>query len=135
MNPGTIVFFADIDLARGGFRCAADVVIRADGQEASAGDGYGLGARSAGILGEDVGVVENQLGIGARGAAQRNGAYAGDKRAARWGCLHSGNQEVLYQWGARAMRTPAMSRVVRGGFPDRQFDVDFWQQQGDEATF
>jgi hypothetical protein len=29
---------------------------------------------------------------------------------------------------------PAMSRVVRGGFPDRQFDVDFWQQQGDEAS-
>lgn len=29
----------------------------------------------------------------------------------------------------------AMSRVVRGGFPDRQFDVDFWQQQGDEAIF
>lgn len=28
-----------------------------------------------------------------------------------------------------------MSRVVRGGFPDRQFDVDFWQQQGDEAIF
>src|SRR5579862_5305773 len=29
----------------------------------------------------------------------------------------------------------AMSRVVRGGFPDRQFDVDFWQQQGDDAIF
>jgi predicted nucleotidyltransferase len=28
-----------------------------------------------------------------------------------------------------------MSRVVRGTFPDRQFDVDFWQQQGDEAIF
>jgi predicted nucleotidyltransferase len=28
-----------------------------------------------------------------------------------------------------------MSRVVRGRFPDRQFDVDFWQQQGDEAIF
>jgi hypothetical protein len=37
------------------------------------------------------------------------------------------------------MKQPAaaapMSRVVRGGFPDRQFDVDFWQQQGDEAIF
>jgi hypothetical protein len=32
-------------------------------------------------------------------------------------------------------RTPPMSRVVRGAFPDRQFDVDFWQQQGDEAIF
>jgi hypothetical protein len=28
-----------------------------------------------------------------------------------------------------------MSRVVRGGFPDRRFDVDFWQQQGDDAIF
>lgn len=28
-----------------------------------------------------------------------------------------------------------MSRVVRGGFPDREFDVDFWQQQGDAAIF
>ncbi len=28
-----------------------------------------------------------------------------------------------------------MSRVVRGAFPDRQFDVDFWQAQGDEAIF
>lgn len=28
-----------------------------------------------------------------------------------------------------------MSRVVRDGFPDRQFDVDFWQQQGDQAIF
>lgn len=28
-----------------------------------------------------------------------------------------------------------MSHVVRGGFPDRQFDVDFWQRQGDEAIF
>ena len=28
-----------------------------------------------------------------------------------------------------------MSRVVRGGFPDRQFDVDFWQAQGDEPIF
>ena len=32
--------------------------------------------------------------------------------------------------------TPApMSRVVRGSFPDRQFDIDFWQQQGDVAIF
>lgn len=30
---------------------------------------------------------------------------------------------------------PPTSRVVRGAFPDRQFDVDFWQQQGDEAIF
>lgn len=28
-----------------------------------------------------------------------------------------------------------MSCVVRGGFPDRQFDVDFWQAQGDQAIF
>jgi hypothetical protein len=29
----------------------------------------------------------------------------------------------------------AMSRVIRGSFPDRQFDVEFWQQQGDAAIF
>jgi hypothetical protein len=28
-----------------------------------------------------------------------------------------------------------MSRVIRGGFPDRQFDVDFWRRQGDAAIF
>lgn len=28
-----------------------------------------------------------------------------------------------------------MSRVVRGSFPDRQFDVEFWQRQGDAAIF
>jgi len=27
------------------------------------------------------------------------------------------------------------TRVVRDGFPDRQFDIDFWQAQGDEAIF
>ena len=27
------------------------------------------------------------------------------------------------------------TRVVRDGFPDRQFDIDFWQEQGDEAIF
>jgi hypothetical protein len=36
--------------------------------------------------------------------------------------------------GQSPSATP-MSRVVRGMFPDRQFDVDFWQQQGDEAIF
>jgi hypothetical protein len=27
------------------------------------------------------------------------------------------------------------TRVVRNGFPDRQFDIEFWQEQGDEAIF
>lgn len=27
------------------------------------------------------------------------------------------------------------TRVVRGGFPDRTFDIEFWQAQGDEAIF
>ena len=27
------------------------------------------------------------------------------------------------------------TRVVRGGFPDRTFDIEFWQEQGDEAIF
>jgi len=24
---------------------------------------------------------------------------------------------------------------VEGGFPDRSFDIEFWQEQGDEAIF
>ena len=27
------------------------------------------------------------------------------------------------------------TRVVRGEFPDRQFDIEFWQEQGAEAIF
>lgn len=27
------------------------------------------------------------------------------------------------------------TRLVRDGFPDRTFDIEFWQQQGDEAIF
>lgn len=27
------------------------------------------------------------------------------------------------------------TRVVRGEFPDRSFDINFWQEQGDEAIF
>ncbi len=34
--------------------------------------------------------------------------------------------------------TPAQNwktRIVRHGFPDRTFDIEFWQEQGDEAIF
>jgi hypothetical protein len=24
---------------------------------------------------------------------------------------------------------------VKGGFPDRSFDIEFWQEQGDQAIF
>ena len=27
------------------------------------------------------------------------------------------------------------TRLVEGGFPDRSFDIEFWQDQGDEAIF
>ena len=27
------------------------------------------------------------------------------------------------------------TRLVRGTFPGREFDVEFWQEQGDEAIF
>jgi hypothetical protein len=27
------------------------------------------------------------------------------------------------------------TRLVEGGFPDRSFDLEFWQEQGDEAIF
>ena len=37
------------------------------------------------------------------------------------------------------MATPQNSRwktrLIEGGFPDRSFDVEFWQEQGDEAIF
>jgi len=31
--------------------------------------------------------------------------------------------------------SPWKTRLVQGGFPDRSFDVEFWQEQGDEAVF
>jgi hypothetical protein len=27
------------------------------------------------------------------------------------------------------------TRLVEGAFPDRSFDIEFWQEQGDEAIF
>ena len=27
------------------------------------------------------------------------------------------------------------TRLVKDGFPDRKFDIEFWQEQGDEAIF
>ncbi len=27
------------------------------------------------------------------------------------------------------------TRLVEGRFPDREFDIEFWQEQGDEAIF
>ncbi len=27
------------------------------------------------------------------------------------------------------------TRLVQGKFPDREFDIEFWQEQGDEAIF
>jgi len=27
------------------------------------------------------------------------------------------------------------TRLVESGFPDRSFDMEFWQEQGDEAIF
>jgi len=27
------------------------------------------------------------------------------------------------------------TRIVEGEFPDRVFDIEFWQEQGDEAIF
>ncbi len=30
---------------------------------------------------------------------------------------------------------PWTTRLVVGHYPDRQFDIEFWQEQGDEAIF
>ncbi len=27
------------------------------------------------------------------------------------------------------------TRLIEGSFPDRDFDIEFWQEQGDEAIF
>ena len=32
-------------------------------------------------------------------------------------------------------QNPWKTRLVEGGFPDRSFDIEFWQEQGDEAIF
>jgi hypothetical protein len=31
--------------------------------------------------------------------------------------------------------SPWKTRLVKGQFPDRSFDIQFWQEQGDEAIF
>ena len=31
--------------------------------------------------------------------------------------------------------SPWRTRLVEHEFPDRSFDIDFWQEQGDEAIF
>jgi hypothetical protein len=31
--------------------------------------------------------------------------------------------------------SPWKTRLVEGKFPNRDFDVEFWQEQGDEAIF
>jgi hypothetical protein len=42
----------------------------------------------------------------------------------------------MYAWGAlRTQESKMITRVVRGRPADRSFDIDFWQQQGDEAIF
>ncbi len=33
------------------------------------------------------------------------------------------------------MKREWRTRLVKGGFPDRDFDIAFWQEQGDEAIF
>ncbi|MCL4401397.1 MAG: hypothetical protein M1436_01855 [Acidobacteria bacterium] len=40
--------------------------------------------------------------------------------------MQSGKDELKPQW---------KTRLVEGEFPDRQFDIEFWQEQGDEAIF
>src|SRR5215469_4422087 len=52
--------------------------------------------------------------------------------------------EMYYLKKKRGIGDTAMSssqhskwktRLVEGGFPDRSFDIEFWQEQGDEAIF
>lgn len=36
---------------------------------------------------------------------------------------------------AKAQNQQWKTRLVKGGFADREFDIQFWQEQGDEAIF
>ena len=36
---------------------------------------------------------------------------------------------------SRSQHSNWKTRLVEGGFPDRSFDIEFWQEQGDEAIF
>ena len=59
----------------------------------------------------------------------------------------SGNRDFLEEWRndlgdhleESDMSSPQNSgwktRLVERGFPDRSFDIEFWQEQGDEAIF
>jgi hypothetical protein len=54
-----------------------------------------------------------------------------EKRITACGCLRAkppgeGMANIQRDW---------KTRVVRGGFPDRTFDIEFWQEQGDESIF
>jgi hypothetical protein len=39
------------------------------------------------------------------------------------------------RFSKKRKRPEFKTRVVRGKYPDRQFDIDFWQEQGAEAIF
>jgi hypothetical protein len=48
-------------------------------------------------------------------------------------------QGVIVDFQTVLMSTPQnlnwKTRLVQHGFPDRSFDIEFWQEQGDEAIF
>jgi hypothetical protein len=48
-----------------------------------------------------------------------------------WQELKVGGEKTMDSTPKREWKT----RVVRGGFPDRSFDIEFWQALGDEAIF
>jgi len=54
-----------------------------------------------------------------------------EKRITACGCLRAKPRGEGMANSQRDWKT----RVVRGGFPDRTFDIEFWQEQGDESIF
>jgi len=43
---------------------------------------------------------------------------------------------LVCEWNMSAPQNSAWkTRLVEGSFPDRTFDIEFWQEQGDEAIF
>jgi hypothetical protein len=37
--------------------------------------------------------------------------------------------------GPEGVQPKWKTRLVKGSFPDRKFDIEFWQEQGDQAIF
>jgi hypothetical protein len=56
-------------------------------------------------------------------------------RSVRPACIIEPSSRALETGMSSSQDSNWKTRLVEGGFPDRRFDVEFWQAQGDEAIF